>query len=372
LSDKNSRIITAYFDLTPLDISQFRFSDLIFFTFDGNDGYYRVNKIFDYDPSITNTTKVELIKASNITIPKSTAYIPEINPPIRINTSYRGLVGNINLSTSNVIDNASTGVIVAGRNNNVGGINNVVIGDNHNVEGTNNVVLGGKAHTTNGNNNVILGSGQGIAVDEDTLAFTTTNEMITYFGQPNDNIIETCTVATYSGIGYSIDGLGRIPLVFVKDLNNDQTGRGIREMQFYISFYDLGTTAGGTGRKTLFSLKLDDLFSDGGLYNGAGSYYISMTIVGSGGAAAPTGFFSGLLEWTLFFNGTTITGSLLQQYFFQLTGWTSGFSSTDINVVASVGTDTFFLFLFDVGAGSHRPTYDTTWGVSTKITYMPY
>jgi hypothetical protein len=62
LSDPTSRIITAYFYLNSVDISQFYFSDLIFFTLDGQDGYYRVNKIIDYDPSSTTSTKVELLK----------------------------------------------------------------------------------------------------------------------------------------------------------------------------------------------------------------------------------------------------------------------------------------------------------------------
>jgi hypothetical protein len=68
LSDPTSRIVTAYFYLNSVDISQFYFSDLIFFTLDGQDGYYRVNKIIDYDPSSTNSTKVELLKTKYYSI----------------------------------------------------------------------------------------------------------------------------------------------------------------------------------------------------------------------------------------------------------------------------------------------------------------
>lgn len=68
LSNKNTRIITAYFFLTSQDISQFYFSDLIFFRIDGCEVYYRVNKIIDYDPSTNNSTQVELITAQNYNI----------------------------------------------------------------------------------------------------------------------------------------------------------------------------------------------------------------------------------------------------------------------------------------------------------------
>ena len=408
LGDKNSRIITAEFYLDAVDIAQFRFSDLIFCKINDTDGYYRVNKISDYDPSINSTTKVELVKALNTYIPKNQEYvISQTERPISITQTLR--TGVINTSNTNNIN--ANNVLVAGRNSNVNQPNNIIAGDNvnsigsnniligsnisasgsnvmtvgsnntilgdnvvtvgknHIIEGPNNIVLGGESHTINGNKNVILGYGQGITVDSDTLAFTTATEKITYYGQPTYSVIETYTVATYSGIGYSIDGLGRIPLVFVNDLNNNQVGNGIRETNFYISFYSLGTTYGGSGREVLFSLSLTDLFS---IYNGAGSYYISMKIVGSGGSSSPTGFFSGLLEYTLFFNGSSIVDSLLQQYYYDLNGWTSGFSPNDIKVYASIGSDTFYLFLWDISAGANRPTYNTTWGVKTNITYMPF
>ncbi len=159
ISDKNSRILTVGFYLTPLDINQFNFSDLIFFTIDGNDGYYRVNKIMDYDPSTNGITKVELVKALDYNIPTTNAYIPEVSPPISIATSFRPLVGVINLSTSNIIDSAASGVIVAGRGNNVTGAgsrNALVIGDNHIVsdQARNVVILGGNGVSVTASNTV--------------------------------------------------------------------------------------------------------------------------------------------------------------------------------------------------------------------------
>ncbi len=67
LNSPQSRIIEAYFNLTPTDIGNFSFADLFYLTIDNVAGYYRVNKIIDYDPSKYESTKVQLIKALNYT-----------------------------------------------------------------------------------------------------------------------------------------------------------------------------------------------------------------------------------------------------------------------------------------------------------------
>lgn len=68
ISDKDNRIVTAFFYLTATDISQFYFSDIIFFRLDGSEGYYTINQIINYDPSTDMPTQVELIKAQNYII----------------------------------------------------------------------------------------------------------------------------------------------------------------------------------------------------------------------------------------------------------------------------------------------------------------
>jgi hypothetical protein len=67
LNSAESRIVEAYFNLTPTDISDFSFADLFYVTIDNVADYYRVNKIMDYDPSKYQSTKVQLIKALNYT-----------------------------------------------------------------------------------------------------------------------------------------------------------------------------------------------------------------------------------------------------------------------------------------------------------------
>jgi hypothetical protein len=60
LTDQTARLMTAYFYITPTDIANFRFNDIIY----AHKEYWRVNKIIDFDTSsdVNQTTKVELIK----------------------------------------------------------------------------------------------------------------------------------------------------------------------------------------------------------------------------------------------------------------------------------------------------------------------
>ena len=60
LTDQTSRLVTAYFNLNPIDIANFRFNDVIY----AHKEYWRVNKIVDFDTSsdIKQTTQVELVK----------------------------------------------------------------------------------------------------------------------------------------------------------------------------------------------------------------------------------------------------------------------------------------------------------------------
>ena len=63
LEDVNSKLVEGYFYLTPREMADFDFRDIILL----DNNYYRVNKISDYDPNSTDkTTKVELYKLSSI------------------------------------------------------------------------------------------------------------------------------------------------------------------------------------------------------------------------------------------------------------------------------------------------------------------
>lgn len=67
ITDRNSKLVTAYFRLKPLDIFDLSFRDIIYI--DGQN--YRLNKVIDYDPASYSVTKVELLK-----IKHAPAFVP--------------------------------------------------------------------------------------------------------------------------------------------------------------------------------------------------------------------------------------------------------------------------------------------------------
>lgn len=65
ITDVNSKLLEAYFHLTPSDINQFDFRDIILI----DNSYWRVNTIIDYNPNaIDKTTKVILYKLNYLDI----------------------------------------------------------------------------------------------------------------------------------------------------------------------------------------------------------------------------------------------------------------------------------------------------------------
>lgn len=65
LDDVNSKLLEAYFHLTPSDIKDFDFRDVILI----NNSYWRINRIEDYNPNaIDKTTKVILYKLNYIDV----------------------------------------------------------------------------------------------------------------------------------------------------------------------------------------------------------------------------------------------------------------------------------------------------------------
>ena len=59
ISDKDSKLVTGYFYLTPIDIFKLDFKNQFYV----NGHYLRLNRIIDYNPNILDTTKVEFFKA---------------------------------------------------------------------------------------------------------------------------------------------------------------------------------------------------------------------------------------------------------------------------------------------------------------------
>jgi hypothetical protein len=154
ISDKNSRIVTAYFNLNSIDISQFRFSDLIFFKYNGTEGYYRVNKISDYDPSVTQTTKVELITAFDYKIKRSRNYFKPLNGTLPAGPI--GQIGTIGIGVGTIGD--GIGVISNGDGNTYIGPKSVLIGDNNSVSTKGSIGVLGDSNEVSGE--YILSTGE--------------------------------------------------------------------------------------------------------------------------------------------------------------------------------------------------------------------
>lgn len=165
-SDIDSRVITADFYLTPIDISEFKFNDNIYI----QNQYYRVNKIKDYDPGVDKLTSVELIKAKFVTVPKTIqkgkgtgggkpqpnldTIGPSKNETIRPVKGFALVVSNP--------DNATVkgDVLIGGVRNEVYSNKVLIVGDNNVVSSDANYILG--SNNTAGiesTNNFIIGSG---------------------------------------------------------------------------------------------------------------------------------------------------------------------------------------------------------------------
>jgi len=139
LSNKDSKLITAMFHLTALDIEALDFRDTILI----DQTYYRLNKVMDYNPFKHGLTKVELFKAADITVSnpvaKSLGEVGMIGgekagkTPNDIKTNgnqYEPFQGKV-VGSNNTVSKEAVGFFVQGDNNVVSASKNVtLIGSN--------------------------------------------------------------------------------------------------------------------------------------------------------------------------------------------------------------------------------------------------
>lgn len=248
----NSRVVTAKFYLTPEDIYQFRFNDNIYVIIDGVGGYYKVNKIINFDPSDIRTTEVELLKTINITIPNDlttnqpdteeillpgsaniSQYINTVATSMRQNKTdgslafinginntvgggYNTTQGNNNANNScssivsgfgNSLIGGSSKLVVGGYNYDNSTNNSIIFGNNNNLYGFgySNLVIG-NFNTASGTSSIILGSGNnlgtfsgvvvignGLSASQDNITYINNNTIVV--GGSGSNVIISGSVS---------------------------------------------------------------------------------------------------------------------------------------------------------------------------------
>lgn len=130
ITDKNSKILTAYFYLTPFDIARLSFRDPIFI----DNQYYRLQKIVDYNPATVSTTKCELLLIKTREAFVSTTYpwlSYQYNSNGNVDSTPRGDGGdsggvNVFSGEGIFIESGTVGNAVFGSRNVVGGDRNFV------------------------------------------------------------------------------------------------------------------------------------------------------------------------------------------------------------------------------------------------------
>jgi hypothetical protein len=182
-SDKDSRILTLEVYLTPEDIYNFKFNDLIYINLNGETAYYRVNKINNYDPTRVGTSTVELLKSKYYQIPRQKKTIKSVvvqtkalvKPPD--GGSVVGSVRNNEVYSSqtvvygkyNIVSEGTEGSVVVGDSNQVQNGKGIVVGSNNTVGGTSEkTLIFGDGNTITGNSETTFIVGDGLTITGNT------------------------------------------------------------------------------------------------------------------------------------------------------------------------------------------------------------
>jgi hypothetical protein len=128
ITDKDSKIIVCSVRLTELDILKFTFRNKVFVQHPLTGGtFYVVNKIIDYNPLVSETTKVELLKLKNYS-----AFVPA-NIPIDVGASTGpGARIGYNPETNAYANNNDGNTLALGSSNRVMGAGNLSTGGERN------------------------------------------------------------------------------------------------------------------------------------------------------------------------------------------------------------------------------------------------
>lgn len=188
ITDRDSKIVTAWFKLEPHDISQFDFRDTIFV----RDAYYYVNKIIDYNPLSEDLTKVELLK-----IKSYDAYTPITVPVTTIETN----VGNLGMLT------ARYGMPIGSTKFGEG--ENVLVGENISARGSGAIVSGTNISIDASSERINVVNCDDVNVFCGVSGFTSMNSSgLTIGASSHDISLINCNNVVISDYVYNYTGIG--------------------------------------------------------------------------------------------------------------------------------------------------------------------
>lgn len=212
-SNKDSRLLTAMFNLNPKDIYDFRFNDNIVI----DNQYYRVVKIDGYDPTQRATSKVTLVKALNVTRPRPRRTSLNISTPtgglITALGASRNTIrsqGSGAIGMGNLISAGSDGTLIAGNGNSLTANNSgTFISGNQNLVGENSI-----NSTISGDANIISSSASvNIFGNSNTIQ---SNTFVNVFGNTNfvDSNINAQVVGSNNTINTAHTSVNEISTIF--------------------------------------------------------------------------------------------------------------------------------------------------------------
>jgi hypothetical protein len=182
-TDEDTRIIECYVDMNQVDWAEWDFTKLYYFGTGGNYAYHRLYKVFDYNPSSAETTKVQFlkIKEADIFIPKTdtaggadSPFIPDqgggqidtgVGAALPALPATKGADGNYGGGRTQTFSGEYNTVADSAKNVDIQGDNNQVWGDAQDIKLINsngNTIDGGVTNVTliNTDNQVITESDQ--------------------------------------------------------------------------------------------------------------------------------------------------------------------------------------------------------------------
>ena len=220
ITDVNSKVVTAYFYLSPSDIKQLSFSKQYYF--EGQ--YFRLNKVENYNP-INPITKCEFLKLKFATVFSPTTgvgnggtgtLLGDDTAALFANGS--GVLNNGNaVSSLNQMATGSNNYINKGaRNVNIIGDNNQVFSNTNNIEisGSNNVIESGVQNVKLINTNNQTVSNSDVTYINNQITGAGASQTITSLTKANENVqIYYCDASTAS---FTVDFSPTTPITIGK------------------------------------------------------------------------------------------------------------------------------------------------------------